>query len=144
MESNKAQINDVYKAYARIVDSMFEVYKVQKVTGVGYINTDYLNVNGRDSFPREELQAMIDAYIGDIEMIRKCEVSLGHPDRVDMEIVDRLKSLSNDVRNYTFYRDDPRGVTESYSVSRKTLDQCLWQLDFLLAQFTTAFINSKV
>uniref|UniRef100_T1L613 Uncharacterized protein n=1 Tax=Tetranychus urticae TaxID=32264 RepID=T1L613_TETUR len=137
MDSNDTRINDLSESYSHIVRLINDVKSI-----MGIHNVDYLTMDSRYS-SRDNLQAMMDAYIGDIEMVRKCEVSLGRPNRVDMKIVDRLKSLSNEMLNYHFSKDDGF-FTEESSISRKTMDQCLWRFDFFLNKFTATFINLKM
>ncbi|XP_015793869.1 uncharacterized protein LOC107370393 [Tetranychus urticae] len=135
VNSNDTQIGDLFESYSHIVNLLNEVNNLMQIHPV-----DHLTVDTSDSFSRDNLQAMMDGYIDDIEMVRMCEVSMGRADRVDMKIVERIKSLYNEVRNYTFYRDDSF-VSESMSISRKTMDQCLWQFKFLLNKFTSTFIH---
>uniref|UniRef100_T1KKM2 Uncharacterized protein n=2 Tax=Tetranychus urticae TaxID=32264 RepID=T1KKM2_TETUR len=137
MDSNDTRISDLSESYSHIVRLINDVN-----SAMGIHNGDYLTMDSRYSFSRDNLQAMMDAYIGDIEMVRMCEVSLGRPNRVDMKIVDRLKSLSNEMRNYHFSKDDGF-FTEVSSISRKTMDQCLWRFEFLLNKLTATFINLK-
>uniref|UniRef100_T1KSS5 Uncharacterized protein n=1 Tax=Tetranychus urticae TaxID=32264 RepID=T1KSS5_TETUR len=131
---NDTQISDATKYYSNVVELTYFVEKELKI-----VDVDYISVNSRSSLPRDELQAMMDAYIDDIEMVRVYEVSFGHSDRVDMEIVDRLKSLSNDLKNLNVYRDDEI-LYEEQSLARRAMDQCLLQLRFLLDQFTETFV----
>uniref|UniRef100_T1KI98 Prolyl 4-hydroxylase alpha-subunit N-terminal domain-containing protein n=1 Tax=Tetranychus urticae TaxID=32264 RepID=T1KI98_TETUR len=76
MDSNNTQIGDVLENYSQIVGIMEDVSHNMEVP-----NFDYLHLNLRSSFDREELQNLLDAYIDDIEMVRMCEVSLGRSDR---------------------------------------------------------------
>ncbi|XP_015793979.1 uncharacterized protein LOC107370504 [Tetranychus urticae] len=140
IDSNNTLIMNIFSRYSRIVRLISNVAEQTEIPNFDYLNFGSGFVN---SLPRKELQGMLDAYIDDIEMVRKCEVSLGRSDRVDMKIVDRLKSLSNELRNYHFYRDD-RTVSDSQSISQKTLDQCLLQLDFLIIHFVLNFKNSNL
>ncbi|XP_025018324.1 uncharacterized protein LOC107370505 isoform X5 [Tetranychus urticae] len=138
MDSNNTRTGDLSESYSHIVRLINDVKSI-----MGIHNVDYLTMDSRYSFSRDNLQAMMDAYIGDIEMARKCEVSLGRPNRVDMKIVERIKSLSNEMRNYYFPKDDGF-FAEVSSISRKTMDQCLWRFEFLLNKFTATFINLKM
>uniref|UniRef100_T1KSL4 Uncharacterized protein n=1 Tax=Tetranychus urticae TaxID=32264 RepID=T1KSL4_TETUR len=134
MNANDTRNGEFFESYSHIVKLITDVNNI-----MSFHNVDYLTVNSRDSFPQDELQEMIDAYIGDIEMVRKCEGSMGRADRVDMKIVERIKSLSNEVQNYYFYRDD--NVFETKSIKQRTLDQCLWRFKLFLNQFTETFIR---
>uniref|UniRef100_T1L590 Uncharacterized protein n=1 Tax=Tetranychus urticae TaxID=32264 RepID=T1L590_TETUR len=87
--------------------------------------------------PRAELQAMMDAYIDGIEMVRMCEIPLGRAKRVDMKIFDRLRSF-NHLRNYHFDTEDSFNAREDL-VSQQTMDQVLWRYKFLLDQFISTF-----
>ncbi|XP_015794402.1 uncharacterized protein LOC107370966 [Tetranychus urticae] len=136
LQSMDSNINDtqiVLENYSHIVDIIKDVCHIMQVP-----NLDYVSVNSGSSFAEEELQHLMDAYIGDIEMVRVCEESLGRSDRVDMNIVDRLKSLSNEIRNLKFYRDDKYN-TEYYNTAKKTIELFFWQFKFLLNQFTENF-----
>ncbi|XP_015794403.1 uncharacterized protein LOC107370968 [Tetranychus urticae] len=136
LQSMDSNINDtqiVLENYSHIVDIIMDVFHIMQVP-----NLDYVSVNSGSSFAEEELQHLMDAYIGDIEMVRVCEESLGRSDRVDMNIVDRLKSLSNEIRNLKFYRDDKYN-TEYYNTATKTIELFFWQFKFLLNQFTENF-----
>uniref|UniRef100_T1KSL9 Uncharacterized protein n=1 Tax=Tetranychus urticae TaxID=32264 RepID=T1KSL9_TETUR len=126
------------ESYSHIVRLINDVKSI-----MGIHNGDYLFMDSRYIFSKDNLQAMMDAYIGDIEMVQKCEVSLGRPNRVDMKIVERIKSLSNELQNYYFPKDDGF-FAEVSSISRKTMDQCLWRFEFLLNKFTATFINFKM
>uniref|UniRef100_T1JY61 Prolyl 4-hydroxylase alpha-subunit N-terminal domain-containing protein n=1 Tax=Tetranychus urticae TaxID=32264 RepID=T1JY61_TETUR len=120
LQSMDSNINDtqiVLENYSHIVDIIMDVFHIMQVP-----NLDYVSVNSGSSFAEEELQHLMDAYIGDIEMVRVCEESLGRSDRVDMNIVDRLKSLSNEIRNLKFYRDDKYN-TEYYNTATKTIEK---------------------
>uniref|UniRef100_T1JY56 Prolyl 4-hydroxylase alpha-subunit N-terminal domain-containing protein n=1 Tax=Tetranychus urticae TaxID=32264 RepID=T1JY56_TETUR len=120
LQSMDSNINDtqiVLENYSHIVDIIKDVCHIMQVP-----NLDYVSVNSGSSFAEEELQHLMDAYIGDIEMVRVCEESLGRSDRVDMNIVDRLKSLSNEIRNLKFYRDDKYN-TEYYNTAKKTIEK---------------------
>uniref|UniRef100_T1L615 Uncharacterized protein n=1 Tax=Tetranychus urticae TaxID=32264 RepID=T1L615_TETUR len=75
--------SELFERYSRIVQILSEGNKLLRIH-----STDYLTVNSDTSFSRDELLAMIDAYIDDIEMVQKCEVPLGRPNRVDMKIVE--------------------------------------------------------
>uniref|UniRef100_T1KSL2 Prolyl 4-hydroxylase alpha-subunit N-terminal domain-containing protein n=1 Tax=Tetranychus urticae TaxID=32264 RepID=T1KSL2_TETUR len=83
MNANDTQNGEFFESYSHIVQLIADVSNVMNLHYV-----DYLTVNSRDSFPRDELQAMMDAYISDIEMVRMCEVSMGRADRVDMKILE--------------------------------------------------------
>ncbi|XP_025018320.1 uncharacterized protein LOC107370505 isoform X1 [Tetranychus urticae] len=129
--------SELFERYSRIVQILSEGNKLLRIH-----STDYLTVNSDTSFSRDELLAMIDAYIDDIEMVQKCEVPLGRPNRVDMKIVERIKSLFNELQNYIHHNDNIY-IVESMDLSQKTMDQGLWQFEFLLNKFTTSFIQVK-
>uniref|UniRef100_T1L589 Uncharacterized protein n=1 Tax=Tetranychus urticae TaxID=32264 RepID=T1L589_TETUR len=94
VNSNDTQIGDLFESYSHIVNLLNEVNNLMQIHPV-----DHLTVDTSDSFSRDNLQAMMDGYIDDIEMVRMCEVSMGRADRVDMKIVERIKSLYNEKNN---------------------------------------------
>uniref|UniRef100_T1KB71 Uncharacterized protein n=1 Tax=Tetranychus urticae TaxID=32264 RepID=T1KB71_TETUR len=110
MNANDDQYGDLFESYSHIVQLITDVSNVMK-----FYNNDYLTINSSSNFTRDELEAMMEAYIGDIEMVRKCEVSLGRSVRVNLRIVETIKSLSKGMQRYEFFNDD-----ESISFSRKS------------------------
>ncbi|XP_015793980.1 uncharacterized protein LOC107370505 isoform X6 [Tetranychus urticae] len=137
IDSSDIPKSKLFELYSDIVQIINEVNKL-----MGIESADYLTVNSDTIFSKINLLAMIDAYIGDIEMVHKCEVYMGRADRLDMTIVERIKSLSNELQNY-IYPNDHNRFYESINLSKKIVDQFLWQFEFLLIKFTTAFTHHK-
>ncbi|XP_015793870.1 uncharacterized protein LOC107370394 [Tetranychus urticae] len=131
---NDTKISDATQYYSDVLELLYHAEKDLK-----FVNVDFMTVDSRSSLPKGELQAMIDAYADDIAMVLVYEAAFGRLDKVDMEIVDRLKSLSNNLKDLTIYHDSGLAI-EELSIARKAMDQCLLQLRFLLHQFTETFL----
>ncbi|XP_015793978.2 uncharacterized protein LOC107370503 [Tetranychus urticae] len=137
LESNRTSNADFYKAYERIVDRIVDVNYI-----MGIDDNEHMTINTLfEDTESYDLQAiLLSAYIDDIEMVCKCEDSLGNSYRVDMKIVDRLKSLSSQFQNYRSHNTNGFTIKAS-RVSQSTIYLCLWQFRLLLKQFTATFTH---